>query len=512
MGHGRDGRAVGAVARAATRAQVEAPYFTAWQAFQEQQLVSFSVPGHKQGRGAPPELAKVFGAQALALDIPHAGGVDDTHLTAETLRQAEQLAAEAWGADDALFLVNGSTTGNVAAMLALARPGRPLIVTRALHKSLLAGLILSGARPVYLTPALHPEANLLLDMPAEVVARALAEHPDATAVMLVSPTYTGVASDLPAIAAICQQAGVPLYVDEAWGPHFAFHPALPTPAVQAGADAAVTSIHKLLGGITQAALLLCRGERVTRAHLGPCVELVQTTSPAAFLYASIDAARRRMVLEGQELLDRVLALAAEARVALAQIRGLWVHGPELIADRPGAAFDPTRILVDVQGLGITGYEAERVLRERFGVAVEMSDLVSVMFVISLGDTQETIDRLVDGMRGLAEWARAQGPASSARASAFAAFRSTGAVLTACPPALTPREAFFAPSVAVPLSEAIGRVAAEPVTPYPPGIPVIAPGELITAEAIAYLEAGRAAGMYASGPADPRLHTIRVVAE
>ncbi|MCM8749519.1 aminotransferase class I/II-fold pyridoxal phosphate-dependent enzyme [Thermomicrobiaceae bacterium CFH 74404] len=487
--------------------QRQAPYFEAWLEYRRQGIVSFSTPGHKQGRGVAPELAEAFGDAALALDIPHAGGVDDTHLSRDLLGQAERLAAAAWQADDALFLLNGSTTGNLAFMLAAGRPGAPIVVSRTLHKSLLAGLILSGARPVYVCPAIHPEANVMLDIPPATVQEALEQYPQARAVVLVSPAYTGVSSDLPEIARICHEREVSLFVDEAWGPHFAFHPALPHSAMQAGADAAVTSIHKLLGGLTQTALLTMKGDRITRSQLASAVALLHTTSPAAMLYASIDVARRRMALEGEALLSRTIELAWQAREALAQIPGLRILGPELIAGRPGAGFDPTRILVDVHGLGLTGYQAEAILREQFRIAVEMSDLVSVMLLVTIGDTPETIRHLIDGFTGLAQAAGScSAPALSAE------LRSTGAVLAATQQVLTPREAFLAPAEPAPLERAIGRVAAEPITPYPPGIPVIAPGELITPEVVDYLHAGLAAGMYLSGPADPTLRTVRVVAE
>lgn len=487
--------------------QRQAPYFEAWVQYQRDGIVSFSTPGHKQGRGAAPELVTAFGEAALALDIPHAGGVDDTHLSRGLLRQAERLAAAAWQADDTIFLLNGSTTGNLAFMLAACRPGDTVVVSRTLHTSLLAGLILSGARPVYAHPAIHPDANVALDVPPDAVRTALEQHPEARAVALVSPAYTGVSSDIAEIGRICHSREVALFIDEAWGPHFAFHPSLPPSAMQAGADAAVTSIHKLLGGLTQTALLTMRGRRITRSRLMSAVSLVHTTSPAAMLYASIDAARRRMATEGEHLLSRTIELAWEVRRALATIPGLRVLGPELVDGRPGAGFDPTRILVDVHGLGLTGYQAEAILRERFRIAVEMSDLVSVMLLVTIGDTPETIRHLTEGFVGLARTAT-QCPARATSAD----LRSTGAVLASARQVLTPREAFFAAAEAVPLGEAVGRIAAEPITPYPPGIPVVAPGELIAPEVVEYLRAGLASGMYLNGPADPTLRTVRVVAE
>ncbi|MCS7050538.1 MAG: aminotransferase class I/II-fold pyridoxal phosphate-dependent enzyme, partial [Thermomicrobium sp.] len=385
-----------------------APYLDQWLAFLERGIVPFTTPGHKQGRGAPPEFCTVFGSRALQLDIPHDGGTYDSHLDSDPLAEAERLAARLWGADEAVFLVNGSTTGNLAALLTLGQPGRAIVVTRAMHKSLLAGLVLSGARPVYVVPEVHQENGLLLDVAPESVRRALESSPDATAVAVVSPTYTGVTSDLIGLAVTCRAYGVPLFVDEAWGPHLTFHPALPPAAIASGADVAVTSLHKLAGALTQTALLLVAGERIDPARLRAAVAMVQTTSPAAFLYASLDVARRRLALEGERLLTRTLELAERARSALAAIPGLRVVGPEVVDGRPGAGFDPTRLVVDVQGLGLSGLEAKRRLRRDHGVAVEMADLVSVVCLVTIGDTPETIDVLVRAFAALASEQRADG--------------------------------------------------------------------------------------------------------
>ena len=491
--------------------QRAAPYVRQWVAYLDEGVVPFSTPGHKQGRGAPPEFCAVFGARALQLDIPHDGGTYDSHLSSDPLEEAERLAARLWRARDAVFLVNGSTTGNLAALLTLGRPGRPIVVTRAMHKSLLAGLVLSGARPVYVVPEVHCESGMLLDVAPESVEQALAAHPDATAVAVVSPTYTGVTSDLPRLAAICHERGVPFFVDEAWGPHLPFHPELPPAAIPSGADLAVTSLHKLAGALTQTALLLIAGQLVDPARLRAAVAMVQTTSPAAFLYASLDATRRRLALEGEQLLARTLELAERARAALAAIPGLRVLGPEIIADRPGAGFDRTRLVVDVQGLGLTGLEAKRRLRRDHGIAAEMADLVSVVCLLTLGDTPETIEALV---RAFTTLAREQGAQrrDTAVSGLAALLRATGPIVAGAPQVLTPREAFFASTERVPLARAVDRIAAEPITPYPPGIPVVAPGEAIRREVVEFLEAGIAAGMRFNGASDPMLATVLVVQE
>jgi arginine/lysine/ornithine decarboxylase len=481
--------------------QRRAPIVEALRRYGEAGIVPFSTPGHKLGQGLDPDLRDLLGPAFFRRAIPLGGGVDDSHFRADTLRQAEQLAAEAWGAERSFFLLNGSTAGNHAFLLATLRPGDPVVVARDIHKSLLVALILTGARPVYVTPRLHTELNVGLGVAPEDVAAALEAHPEARLVALVSPSYCGVASDLAAIAQVAHASGVPLYVDEAWGPHVHFHPDLPPSAMDSGADGAVASTHKVLGSLTQAAILHARGGRVDLERLATAVGMANTTSPSVTILASIDACRRQMALHGRELLDRTIALAREARCRLGQIPGLTVlDAARLGVDR----VDPTKLVIDVHGLGLTGVEAEAALRERYGVQPEMSDLVGVVCLVTVGDTPESIARLVGAFAALAAEQRGQAPRS-------AALRSSGAVLAPGRQAMTPREAFFAPTRAVPLAQAVGEVSAELVIPYPPGIPVLAPGDVIAAETVEYLRRGAAAGMYLSGPADPSLGTIRVVA-
>jgi arginine/lysine/ornithine decarboxylase len=478
-----------------------APLLEGIVAYQRQGIVPFSTPGHKLGRGADAELVATFGEELFRSDIPLGGGVGDTHFGGETLRIAEALAADAWGADRSFFLLNGSSAGNHAFLLATVRPGDTVIVSRDLHKSLLVSLILTGAIPVYLAPRLHPERNVGLGITAAQVADALDRHPEAKLVALVSPSYCGVPSDLAGIVAVSHARGVPVHVDEAWGPHVHFHPALPASAMASGADGAVVSTHKVLGSLTQAAILHVRGSLVDPDRVRTTVDMVQTTSPSVLILASIDTTRRQMALDGRNLLDGTIALANDARRRLRAIPGVSV----LDADQLGVdAFDLTKLVVDVDGLGITGYAAEDALRNRFGVGPEMSDLVGLVFLITVGDTQASIDRLVHAFETLSrEHVRGAAPRAD--------LRSSGIVVAPSELAMTPRDAFFAPARVVPLEASRGEISAELVIPYPPGIPVLAPGEVITAEKVAYLREGAAHGMYLSGPIDPTLKTIRVVA-
>ncbi|MGH2560940.1 MAG: aminotransferase class I/II-fold pyridoxal phosphate-dependent enzyme [Thermomicrobiales bacterium] len=480
----------------------QAPLVEAMRRYQDAAILSFSTPGHKRGLGVDPEFRDLLGAAAFTSDMPLGGGVDDTHFHDDTLGQAELLAADAWGAERTFFLLNGSSAGNHAFLLATVRPGEKVIVARDVHKSLLVALILTGAQPVYVVPRLHPTLNVGMGIDAGDVAVALDAHPAARLVVLVSPSYCGVPSDLAAIAAVSHARGVPLYVDEAWGPHFHFHPALPPSAMSSGVDGTVGSTHKVLSGLTQAALLHTRGARVDRHRLATTVGMVNTTSPAATILASIDACRRQMALHGRALLERTIGLAQDARGRLQRIPGVGV----LDAQQLGVEhFDLTKLVIDVHGLGMTGFEVESALRRRFAIQPEMSDLVGVVCLVTIGDTPESVDRLVSAFESLAA---ERGP----RDVAGSVLRSSGAVIAAGVQAMSPRDAFFATARTIPLSASVGEVAAELVIPYPPGIPVLAPGDVIGTAQVDYLRIGAAHGMYLSGPADPTLATIRVVVE
>ena len=480
--------------------QTQVPLLDGLRAYKSRDMAPFSTPGHKLGAGADAELVELLGAEVFRADIPLGGGVSDTHFRGAPLRKAEELAATAWGADRTFFLLNGSSAGNHASLLASVRPGDKVIVARDLHKSLLVALILTGANPVYVSPALHPDLNVGLGITPEQIARALDEHPDAKLVALVSPSYCGVASDLAGIATVAHARGVPVHVDEAWGPEFHFHPQLPPSAMSSGIDSAVISTHKVLGSLTQAAVLNVQGLLVDVDRLSTTIDMVNTTSPSVLILASIDATRRQMALHGEELLDRTIALAQDARLRLQAIPGVGVLDAVQLGVRN---FDLTKLVVDVDGLQMTGYEAEDILRNRFGVCPEMSDRVGLVFLVTLADTQQSIDRLVDAFTTISR-ERYTGSARLVMA------RSSGAVVAPGDLAMTPRDAFFAASRKVTLAAAEGEVSAELVLPYPPGIPVLAPGEVITADKIAYLQEGAAHGQYISGPADPTLTTIRVV--
>jgi lysine decarboxylase len=451
-------------------------------------ITPFTTPGHKRS----PELADAL----LGFDLPLSAGADDLHLTRDLLGQAERLAAELWGADLCRFCVNGSTQGNEALALAVAGGPRRVVVSRNLHKSLFAGLVLAGLDPVWVRPEVDPVTGLALAVPTGRVEAAL-DGAEAAAVFLVEPNFVGVLSDVATIAGAAHAAGVPLAVDQAWGAHLGFHPALPPHTLALGADGMVTSAHKTLTGFTQSAFLFARRERLDLARLDESFELLHTTSPAAAILGSLDRTRALMALRGRELLGRTVELVATAKAELADVDGLGILGP----GGGVPAYDPTKLVLALPGTGADGMAVEQDLWAA-GVRVELANRDTLVPLVTLADTAQSIERLVTALRASIERRRGE-PRAAGGASAV--WRIEPDV------ALSPREAFFAPRETVPARLAAGRVAAETVAPYPPGIPAIAPGEVVSRELLDGLREAAGDGTRIAYCADPTLETVQVVA-
>lgn len=512
------------------RGQDEAPLIEALRPYRERRTAAFHTPGHKLGAGAPPDLSEALGGRLLSADMGIANGRDDTQESGGLLRAAEDLAARAWGAERAFFVPNGSSGGLQALVLAAAGPGEKVIVPRNAHKSLLSGLILSGAWPVFVEPTVDERWQIPVNVPLERFAAAIAAHPDARAVFVTSPSYNGFCADVAGLATAAHGAGLPLVVDQAWGAHLRFAAALPADAMAAGADAAVISVHKLLSGLSQASVVLARGERLDGDRLRTMVAMLRTTSPLVPIYLSIDAARRQMVAGGEALWGEALRLAALARTRLAAIPGMAVLGAEA-ARRPGSVdFDPVRLTFSAVEAGLSGYELERRLRVEQAVAIEAADLHNVVVNVTFGDSPASINRLVAACAAVIAAAGAGREPGDDRAPV--AISGTGRTgrragddrAATVAPGLTPgpaprwgrqlcspREAFFGAADALPLAACVGRVSAEMVVPYPPGIPVLGPGEEVTAETAAYVAHAVARGVLIHGPRDLSLATLRVVA-
>jgi arginine decarboxylase len=460
----------------------------------------FYTPGHKRGVGVSPYLSDLLGKQVFRADLTELAELDNLFTPQGAILAAQQLAAEAFGAAKTWFLVNGSTCGIEAAILATCGMGDKIMLPRNVHSSAIAGLILSGAIPIFLNPEYDPVLDIAHSITPSSLQSALQQHPDAKAVFTVYPTYYGVCGDLRAIAKITHQYNIPLLVDEAHGAHFAFHPELPIPALAAGADLTVQSIHKVLSAMTQASMLHIQGNRIDIDRVNKALQLVQSTSPSYLLLASLDAARQQMAVSGNELMSRTLQLADAARTRISQIPGLSVleiSSPDFVA------LDKTRLTVTVSGLGFTGFEAEEILDEKLGVTAEFSSLQHLTFIISLGNTPEDIEQLVQGFTTLAKMTPLAKIAS--RQLLWDDFISVGNCLR-----ISPREAFFAVTETLSIEQTSDRICTEIVCPYPPGIPVLMPGEVITKEALEYLQQIQGMGGFISGCADTSLKTLKVV--
>ncbi len=486
--------------------QQDTPYLDAVLAYRRRGYTPFHTPGHKLGKGAPPKLRELLGDTCLQVDLAMAGAVEDTRESTGLIHLAEEYAAEAWGADRCHFLVNGSTSGVHALVLTVAGPGDTVIVPRNAHKSLLAALIYSGATPVYVEPQVDPAWGIPLNVSVAQASQALHAHPEAKALFVTSPTYNGLAADLRGIAEVTHAAGVPFIVDQAWGPHLRFCPELPVDAMTAGADACVVSTHKLISGLTQSAVLLGRGERLNLARLEGMVKMTQSTSPQALMYASIDAARQQMATRGAGLWRGAILEAEWARERINEIAGLRCLGREVLEAEGVAEFDPTRLTISALDLGHSGTELETILRDDYAVAVEAADPLAIILNVTFGDSRDDLRVLVAALR---DYATRYADSSGRREAAARWLRLRPPAFTR--QVLSPREAFFAPSVALPLAECVGRVGAEMVTPYPPGIPVLGPGEEVGAETVAYLGEAAAVRLKVHGPEDLSLRTLRVVA-
>jgi len=466
----------------------DAPLLDGWLTYRASGPVPFGTPGHKQRL----DLA----GPVVRDDIPLYGGVDTIRQQAGAIAEADRRLARAWGADWGRISVGGSTHGNQTLMLALCRPGDTVVVTRTLHRSLLLGMVLAGVTPVWVRPDVDPTTGLPTHVPVERVREALAANPEAKAVFLVEPTYVGTVSDVAAHAEVAHAHGIPLVVDQAWGAYFGFHPDLPRHAIQAGADALVTSAHKTLPAYTQAALVLARTERIDAHRLDRAFDATATTSPSGTIAASADAARALMERHGQRLLGHLIRIVDHARERLRGVPGLILLDDVVDGS---VILDRVKLAINVSGTGATGLAIEEDLIA-LGMPVELADRDTVVPIISINDDQQSVDKFVDGVIASVE-------------------RQRGAPRPVLPSiawtvdpdvVLSPREAYFAVHETVSADDAIGQVSAELVAPYPPGIPVLAPGERITAAAVEGLLDAMADGTQVRYAADPTLATFQVV--
>jgi lysine decarboxylase len=485
--------------------QYEAPYLDALCDYARRDPARLHVPGHKGGAGADLGLLEALGSGALALDVPALTHGIDTGVEPNPFALAQRLAADAWGARRAWFLINGASQGNIATGLALAHMGDRVVVQRNAHSSTIDALVLSGMRPTFAAPELDADLGIAHCLTEESLARALEDTPGAAGAWVTSPTYFGAAANIRGLAEVAHDRGVPLVVDEAWGAHMAFHEDLPEHALSAGADLVISSTHKIVGSLSQSAMLhLGAGGRIDQDVVDRAVTLTESTSPNSLLFASLDAARRQAAVHGRELLAQTMEALARTREQIQAIDGLDVLD-ERLAGRPGVfAYDPLRLAVDVRGIAANGYELAPLLREIDDINLELygQNVIVAVFGMAERDLPEA-GRLVAALRTAV--ARV-GLDPHGASTSFAAPPPWGEL------AMTPREAYLGAQDVVPAESAAGRIAAESLATYPPGIPNVLPGERLTTETLAYIRGTLELGGSVRGASDRQLRTVRVVVE
>lgn len=480
--------------------QNETPLFDALMEYVNRETIPFHVPGHKKGVGIDEEFKNFIGQNPFKIDVTVFKLVDSLHHPTGPIKKAQKLAADAYGSDAAFFSIHGTSGAIQAMIMSVVSAGDKIIIPRNVHKSITAGIILSGAIPVYMQPALDKKVGIAHGVTPETVEETLKENPDAKAVLVINPTYYGVATDIKKIADMVHSYDIPLIVDEAHGPHLGFNDKLPVSAMKSGADICAQSTHKIIGALTQCSLLQVRSERVDINRVQQILSLLQTTSPSYILMASLDCARRQIALNGQELLDKTIELSNYARNEINKIPGFYCFGKEILGNEGVYALDPTKITITCRDLGITGYDLDMILSNKYYIQVELSDLYNILAVGSFGDTKESIDSLINALKEISEEYYGKGNK-----------KSDFIDVPAIPPQIKiPREAFNSSKTPISLKESIGMISGEFLMAYPPGIPILCPGEEITQEIIDYVQRLKDTGLYVQGTEDPEVEYIKVV--
>jgi arginine decarboxylase len=480
--------------------QYQTPLFDALKKYVDDKTISFHVPGHKGGRGLA-EFKDYIGSKALSIDVNGMEDLDNICNPIGVIRESQALAADAFGADHAHFLVSGTTAGVQAMIMTLCSPGDKLIVPRNAHKSVVGGMILSGAIPVYIQPEIDSRYGFAMGLTPESVRRALTEHPDVKGVFVINPTYYGVASDLKQIVQIAHEAGKPVIVDEAHGAHLGFHSSLPVSAMEAGADMSAVSLHKLGGSMTQSSLLLVNNGIVDDSKVKKILNLTQTTSASYLLMVSIELARKQLALHGRALIDKAINLSEWARDEINATEGLLCMGREIVGQSGCFDFDPTKLVVNVRALGLSGFDTEKLLRTRHHIQIELSNLYGILALVTLGDGKDTVEALVDSLKAIASGCKIKN-----------VLKYSMSLPEPAEVIASPREAFYAGNRPVPLEQAEGEISAEMIMAYPPGIPLVCPGERITREIIEYVKILKTEHCQLQGTEDPQINHIRVLTD
>lgn len=476
--------------------QQRAPIYEALEHFRKMRVVPFDVPGHKRGRGNP-ELAALLGETCVQMDVNSMKPLDNLCHPISVIREAEELAADAFGAAHAFLMVGGTTSAVQSMILSVAKRGDKIILPRNVHRSVMGAMVLCGAVPVYVNPACDDRLGIPLGMRVQDVEEAIRRNPDAKAVLVNNPTYYGICSDLRSIVKLAHSHGMRCLADEAHGTHFYFNENLPVSAMEAGADMAAVSMHKSGGSLTQSSLLLA-GPAMQEGHVRQIINLTQTTSGSYLLLSSLDISRRNLALRGRESFARVMELAEYARSEINAIGGYYAYSRELINGDSIFDFDVTKLSVNTLDIGLAGIEVYDLLRDEYDIQIEFGDLGNILAYLSIGDRQREVERLVSAM---AEVRRRFG---KGRAGLMKQEYIEPHV------AVSPQDAFYADKESLPIRETEGRICSEFVMCYPPGIPILAPGEKITRPILDYIQYAKEKGCSMTGPENPEIEYLNVL--
>jgi arginine/lysine/ornithine decarboxylase len=476
--------------------QEKAPVLEALTRFRAARIVPFDVPGHKRGRGNP-ELTAFLGERCLSVDVNSMKPLDNLCHPVSVILEAEELAAEAFGAGHAFFMVNGTTSAVQSMVMSVCKRGDKIIMPRNVHRSAISALILCGAVPAYVNPGIQKSLGISLGMSLGDAERAMDENPDAKAVFVNNPTYYGVCSDLRGIVRLAHRRGMKVLVDEAHGTHFYFGEGLPVSAMAAGADMAAVSMHKSGGSLTQSSLLLA-APSMDEGKVRQVIDLTQTTSGSYLLISSLDISRRNLALRGKEIFRGVVRMARYLREEINRIGGYYAFSGELADGGAFFDFDVTKLSVHTLELGLAGIEVYDILRDEYDIQIEFGDIGNILAYVSMGDRERDAERLV---AALSEIKRR-----------YAKDKTGLLTQEYIPPsvAVAPQEAFYAPKESLPVAEAVGRVSGESVMSYPPGIPIVAPGEVITKDIVEYIRYAKEKGCFLTGAQDGAMRNIRVL--
>jgi len=477
--------------------QKRTPLADALDAQRINRLAHFDVPAHKGGRGNP-ELTEYLGARAMAMDVNSMKPLDNLAHPVSVIREAQSLAAEAFGADDAFFMVNGTTSAVQAMIMATCTAGDEIILPRNVHRSAINALVVCGAIPVYINPGRDSKIGIPLGMSVEDVKRTIAEHPSAKAILVNNPTYYGICSNLVEIVKLAHAAGMRVLADEAHGTHFYFHEGLPVSAMAAGCDMAAASIHKTGGSLTQSSILLTR-KPVNPDYVRQVITLTQSTSASYLLLSSLDIARRNLYFRGRSMYQKTMDFADYAREEINDLGGYYAFGPELVNGDTVFAFDRTKLSVHTRDIGLAGIEVYDYLRDDYGIQIEYGDVGNLLAINSCGDRMMDVERLISALEEIKRL-REKNPAGL-----FDHEYIDPEIV------LPPQEAFYARKRSVPMKDSKGLVAGEFVMSYPPGIPIVAPGERITGDVLEHILFAKEKGCFMTGTEDMTLEHINVLA-